>query len=385
MSGGGQLDCLRAPVAGTAVPVSQDAAPAGGLSRPRTFIDLALEERSFLILVGIGFLLAGLAYPYPGIAMWLGFILAGYAATANDSIQTIGTFIVSNHHRPWPVLWAFISGLFVLTVGLSWLLNDGDVTWGVLQSKGFATAPTEFGFLQVAAPLFLIILTRLRMPVSTTFLLLSSFAAKISGITGVLTKSLSGYVIAFVAAIVLWSTLGRWMHRKFTGEPHPAWWVVQWMVSGTLWCLWVAQDAANVAVFLPRHLSLAQFIPFAGVIVLGLGLLFYLKGDRIQTIVSEKAAIYDVRAATVIDFVYASILLVFKVISDVPMSTTWVFIGLLGGRELAYSHSVPGSISPRKALRMMGRDLLFALIGLLVSLTLAASMNHDLRQRLIGV
>jgi len=346
---------------------------------------LALEERSFLILVGLGFLLAGLAYPYPGIAMWLGFILAGYAATANDSIQTIGTFIVSNHHRPWPVLWAFISGLFVLTVGLSWLLNDGDVTWGVLQSKGFATAPTEFGFLQVAAPLFLIILTRLRMPVSTTFLLLSSFAAKISGITGVLTKSLSGYVIAFVAAIVLWSTLGRWMHRKFTGEPHPAWWVVQWMVSGTLWCLWVAQDAANVAVFLPRHLSLAQFIPFAGVIVLGLGLLFYLKGDRIQTIVSEKAAIYDVRAATVIDFVYASILLVFKVISDVPMSTTWVFIGLLGGRELAYSHSVPGSISPRKALRMMGRDLLFALIGLLVSLTLAASMNHDLRQRLIGV
>jgi len=380
----GRLDCAGVPKAGTPVPVSQDASAAGGVSRPRSFIELALQERGFLILVGLGFFVAGMAYPYPGIAMWLGFAVAGYAATANDSIQTIGTFIVSNQHRPWPVLWAFIAGLFVLTVGLSWLVNDGDVTWGVLQSKGFATAPTEFGFLQVAAPIFLIILTRLRMPVSTTFLLLSSFATKVSGITDVLTKSLSGYVIAFVASILLWSTLGRWMHRKFTGEPHPAWWVTQWIVSGALWCLWVSQDAANIAVFLPRQLSLGQFIPFTGVIVLGLALLFYLKGDRIQTIVSEKSAIYDVRAATVIDFVYAIILLVFKIVNNVPMSTTWVFIGLLGGRELAYSHSVPGSVSLEKALRMMGRDLLFAMIGLLVSLILAASINHDLRQRLIG-
>jgi hypothetical protein len=28
--------------------------------------------------------------------MWLGFMFAGYAAVANDSIQTLGTFIVSN-------------------------------------------------------------------------------------------------------------------------------------------------------------------------------------------------------------------------------------------------------------------------------------------------
>ncbi|MEM1022289.1 MAG: hypothetical protein AAGD10_19440 [Myxococcota bacterium] len=365
--------------------VSEDGGTPDGVGRPRTFIELALRERGFLILVGLGFLAVAWSYPYPGIAMWVGFGLAGYAATANDSIQTIGTFIVSNQHRPWPVLWVFISALFVLTVGLSWLINDGDVTWGVLQSKGFSTAPTEFGFLQIAAPLFLIILTRLRMPVSTTFLLLSSFATKVSGVTGVLTKSLSGYVIAFVASVLLWTTLGRWMHRKFTGEPHPTWWAVQWVVSGALWCLWVAQDAANIAVFLPRQLSLEQFIPFAGVIVLGLGLLFYLRGDRIQTIVSEKSAIYDVRAATVIDFLYALILLVFKVMNNVPMSTTWVFIGLLGGRELAYSHSVPGSVGMAKALRMMGRDLLFALIGLLVSLILAASINHELRDRLFGL
>lgn len=40
-------------------------------------------------------------YPYSNVAMWVGFGLAGYAAIANDSIQTIGTFIASNKHRKW--------------------------------------------------------------------------------------------------------------------------------------------------------------------------------------------------------------------------------------------------------------------------------------------
>ena len=34
--------------------------------------------------------------PYPQIAMWVGFLFAAYAAVANDSIQTLGTFIASN-------------------------------------------------------------------------------------------------------------------------------------------------------------------------------------------------------------------------------------------------------------------------------------------------
>jgi len=350
----------------------------------RFFVQFAFQERTFLGLLVASFVAVSVVYELPGIAMWVGFAFAGYAATANDSIQTIGTFLASNQHRPWWLLWVFIAGLFLLTVGGSWIVNDGDVTWGVLRSKGFAEAPTEFSFLQVAAPLFLIILTRLRMPVSTTFLLLSAFATKIAGVTNVLVKSLSGYVIAFTAAILLWMTLGRWMHDRFKGEPHPAWWPTQWIVSGFLWCIWVAQDAANIAVFLPRSLSFVQFAGFAAVVVVGLGLLFFLRGDRIQTIVNEKAAVFDVRAATVIDFLYGGILLWFKMLNNVPMSTTWVFIGLLGGRELAYAMRITGTRSPFQALMIMGRDVLYAGIGLVVSLILAASINEDLRQRLLG-
>ena len=42
--------------------------------------------------------------PYPQIAMWVGFLFAAYAAVANDSIQTLGTFIASNQDRKWWVL-----------------------------------------------------------------------------------------------------------------------------------------------------------------------------------------------------------------------------------------------------------------------------------------
>ena len=94
--------------------------------------------------------------------MWVGFGIAAYSAVANDSIQTLGTFIASNKHRPWWVLWLFMGGIFLATAAYSWVNYGGDVSYGRLASKGFETAPTEFQWLQVAAPLFLLILTRLR-------------------------------------------------------------------------------------------------------------------------------------------------------------------------------------------------------------------------------
>ena len=34
------------------------------------------------------------------IYMMVGFLMAGYAVVANDAIQTLGTFLVSNSQRP---------------------------------------------------------------------------------------------------------------------------------------------------------------------------------------------------------------------------------------------------------------------------------------------
>ena len=321
--------------------------------------------------------------------MWVGFFFAGYSAIANDSIQTIGTFLASNQDKPWWMLWMYIGGIFLVTVTVSWILFDGDVSYQRLTSKGFNETPNEFTFLQVAAPLFLLILTRLRMPVSTTFLLLSCFAASASSITGVLGKSLSGYFLAFAAGLTVWLVVTKTLETKFRdSSPRKFWTPVQWITSGSLWAVWVMQDAANVAVYLPRSLSLGQFLVFALFIFFGLGILFFLKGDKIQQIVTEKSRVTDIRSATIIDFIYA-ILLVYKLtVSTVPMSTTWVFLGLLAGREVGMSltgkgvhlgHPMP------KVLKMVLRDLSYALFGLFISILLAVSINEDVRKEIFAM
>jgi hypothetical protein len=353
--------------------------PAGTADdRSGAFTEFVLRERAFLAVLGVLFFITGAFYENAEVARWLGFLLAGYAAVANDSIQTIGTFIASNMKVPWWVLWMFIGGLFVVTVGYSWWSNEGDVSYGRLLSKGFAETPTEFTFLQVAAPIFLLILTRLRMPVSTTFLLLSSFAADADTIGGVLLKSVSGYGLAFVSSAVVWTVAAPWISRMMQGEAGPWWRPIQWVTSGFLWVVWLMQDAANIAVYLPRSLGPIEFTAFAGSIFCGLGLLFFMRGERVQEVVNEKSSVVDVRAATLIDLLYGAILYYFKVVSAVPMSTTWVFIGLLGGRELAMARNASGDRSVPGALRMLAKDLTLVGIGLLVSLALAIAVNPSL-------
>lgn len=352
---------------------------------PIRFYALFRRERTFIALIGFFFVLAGITFPHAEIAKWVGFALAGYSAIANDSIQTIGTFMASNEDKRWWVLWLFIGGIFLATVFHSWYVYSGDVTNQRLAAKGFATAPQSFSFLQIAAPIFLLILTRMRMPVSTTFLLLSCFSANASAIGKVLVKSVSGYFLAFVVAIIIWLLISRVIKKYFVGKPHRIWTGFQWITSGTLWSVWVMQDAANIAVYLPRSLSVGQFLAFSLYIFFGLGVLFYMRGDRIQKVVTEKSDVRDIRSATIIDFVYAVILYFFKIQSNVPMSTTWVFIGLLAGREIAMSFTdARGKGKPLGAsLKLVGKDAGYALFGLAVSVALAIAINPDISSDIV--
>ncbi len=357
---------------------------AGSPTLMRQIPEVIARERTFLIVLMVGFLVSAATYRTPHVAAWVGFAFAGYSAIANDSIQTIGTFITSNRHKAWWVLWLFMGGIFLVTATYSFVTFDGDVSYQRLASKGFETAPTEFSYLQVAAPLFLLVLTRLRMPVSTTFLLLTSFATDVGSVGKVLSKSLTGYVLAFAVALLVWMLASRMINRWTTGDAHPGWRIGQWVTSGVLWSVWLQQDAANIAVYLPRNLSVPEFLIFAGGIFLGLGLLFRMGGEKVQEIVDEKSGIVDVRAATIVDFVYALILYYFKFVSNVPMSTTWVFIGLLGGRELAMALRGASDRRWSLAMKMIARDVLLAGIGLLVSIVLAAAVNDPFRAEVFG-
>ena len=351
---------------------------------------LAKAERPYLILLAILISIAGFITEYTYAAMWFGFALAAYSAIANDSIQTIGTFIVSNQKTKWYWLWLFIGLIWVVTITYSWFVFEGDVSFQLLSTPGLEKAPESFVFLQLAAPIVLLIMTRMRWPVSTTFLLLNVFTYKAGTIVSVMSKSFYGYVLAFALAIFVWFILERFVKNFLKGEAKPYWMVLQWITSGTLWAIWIMQDAANIAVFLPRQLNIGEFVVYTGVVFFGLGMIFFLKGDKIQDIINEKTNVTDVRAATMVDLVYAVILFYFKMYNNVPMSTTWVFIGLLAGREFAIAWGKHGKAKSKgawleRAFRLAKKDVWKALAGLVVSLILAMVINKGVREEIFAL
>ncbi len=360
--------------------------------RNASLFSLPRREKYYLyLLLGLSIICA-FVYPHKEVAMWVAFFLAGYSAIANDSIQTIGTFISANSKRvKWYYLWLFIGLIFLITITYSWIIYDGDISYQRLQNKGLDQAPTSFTYLQLISPLILLMLTRMRMPVSTSILLLSAFSTQASTLGKIVAKSFFGYLIAFCIAFVLWNVTTYALKRYFPKRKRPAtwWYPLQWITSGGLWSIWIMQDMANFAVVLPRSLSLLELMVVGGYIFIGLGIIFYLKGDKIQQIVQEKTNVSDVRVATIIDLTYALILYYLKGFSTIPISTTWVFIGLLGGRELGLSFDLRrGGIRKKRfryGVRLIAKDILYAGIGLLISLVLAMGVNEEMRSKVLSL
>ena len=302
-----------------------------------------------------------------------GFMLAAYSVIANDSVQTLGTFIASNSKFKWYVLAACASGVLCITLGYGWTVNGGDIAFGRLNAIPFQ----EIRWYHAAAPAVLLLLTRAGIPVSTTFLVLSTFASTFV-LEQMLTKSIVGYGLAAVSAYALWLVLSRLIDEKGARPTRPrAWRTAQWLTTGFLWVTWLSHDMANVAVFLPRELPATMLV---GVLATCTALLFWIFRDRggaIQKIVLSKTGTRYVRSATIIDFVYALLLVGLKQYSDIPMSTTWCFVGLLCGRELSIATTNKdyklGYVFP-----IIGRDFLKMLAGLSVSVAIVLVIHYVL-------
>ncbi len=271
------------------------------------------------------------------IFMILGFGLASYSVVGNDVIQTLGTFISSNGKTPWYLLWAYTAIILVAVLFYGWYSGQG-VAYGRLNSIPF---PEVLQWWHVLPPLVLMIITRFGIPVSTTFLILSVFATGSDKILSMVTKSALGYLVAFLAALAIYYFTSRFFEAAFIRKEikkneNRIWTVLQWISTGFLWSQWLIQDLANIYVYLPRgnNLDTTSFVLSMVMLVGLLGYIFYQRGGSIQKIITTKTNTSDIRSATVIDFIYGIILFVFKEMSDIPMSTTWVFVGLLAGREL---------------------------------------------------
>ena len=294
--------------------------------------------------------------------------MAAYAVIANDSAQTLGTFISSNKETAWWKKWLVMSTIMVGTLTYAWM--TGDIAHGRLNS---IPLPENFHWYHMLAPLLLLGLTRFGVPVSTTILTLSVFSSSFV-LQKILLKSAVGYGLAAVVAYGLWFLITKFMNED---EPVPenqkkGWRVAQWMATGFLWHQWLAHDIANVAVYLPRgtDLGAGMFLGFMFLLVAGLAHLFYTHGGKIQEIVQSKSGTRFVRSATIVDFIYALILWYFKQYNDIPMSTTWVFVGLLCGRELAIYSKFNNGKPITEVFPMLVSDFLKMAVGLALSIVL---------------
>ncbi len=333
------------------------------------------------------------------IVMWTGFTLASYSVVGNDVIQTLGTFLTSNEQRvPWYILWLYAA--LILGAVLIYGYFNADIAYGRLAKFSF---PENYAWYYILPPLVLMSITRLGIPVSTTFMILTLFSlSDIPGdlnsmvgsvfdtkakLGGMIQKSLMGYLIAFSAAIAIYLGITKLTEKYFIENPlqdkHRKYWVAaQWLSTGFLWTQWLTQDLANIYIYLKggNELSTSGFV-FSLVLILALlGYIFYSKGGAVQNVVREKTNTTDIRSATFIDLIYGVVLFVFK--DDyfglwggkLPMSTTWVFVGLLAGRELAMRIHLEKKVSTQ-LLKMIARDAGKISFGLVVSVVLVFAIK----------
>jgi hypothetical protein len=308
-----------------------------------------------------------------------GFLLASYAVIGNDALQTLGTFLAGNRGRTPKLLQAmFLCAVLCGFLLLGWSLGGGDPAWGRLSS--FAL-PERFGWADLLPPIVVLALTQWGAPVSTSFLVLTAFGP--SNLPGLLLQSLAGYGAAFVVGALLYGSL-PWLLDPPSGtseadEPpdsagRPILWLwLQWTATGWLWGQWLIQDLANIYVYLPRRLTGMEMAASLTVLCAGVGLLVARDGGAIQRVLACKTDSDDPRSSTLITALYGLVLFAFARISTVPMSTTWVFLGLLAGREMGLLLRL-GLRPASQVASDLGRDLLRAGLGLVVSVGVALSI-----------
>lgn len=309
------------------------------------------------------------------IFMISGFVLSLYTCVSNDVIQTLGTFLSSTKDRPVWQVWLFTSTVLVITFVVGWLINDGDMAFGLLDR---IPHPETFYWWHILPPLILLYLTKKGIPVATSFLIISIFSSN-TIIGMMIAKSFMGYVAALVVSLILYFFIARRVEKIFLymkNKPVSIGWVIaKWLSTAILWTAWLLQDGSKIFVYLPRKLDLAQMIIC---LVIFTGLLFiicYRRGGEIQNIIKLKTNTQDIRSATIIDIVYAGILIYFLNMNNIPMSTTWVFLGVLAGREIALYNRLR-FITEKKVYKYILKDFTKAIIGLIVSILVVLVINY---------
>lgn len=300
--------------------------------------------------------------------MYLGFLFAVYSVIGNDVIQTLGTFLTSNKKTHWAILWLFASVILTVTLVYGWYYYNGDVSYQRLDN---IPLPDKLMWWYLLAPITLLVITRFGIPVSTTFMILSIFSSQ-QIIEKMIIKSVYGYGISVISAFLIYIVIAKSFESKksivkLEASKNIKFWVAaQWISTAFLWSQWLIQDFANIFVFLPRKLSLTELILSIALILSIMAYIFKSKGGKIQEIVNKKVNAGNIRSATLIDLCYGIILFIYGNYNSIPMSTTWTFIGVLAGREMAINFLL-NKKNVKNSSKLIFKDLWKVSFGLAIS------------------
>lgn len=298
----------------------------------------------------------------------IGTASATFSVIGNDCVQTLSTFIQSCRSRSASVwlMSAFLCAIFVATISYGFFIQ-GDAAFGRLTSIPYTT-PEWYHLLPLV---ILVALTYFGIPVSTTFIVLSTFSSS-TVMLKMIEKSVFGGALAFMIGLLIWSILVRFFDERkdFIPEKYAPYLIgVQALATGALLVSWITHDIANILVFLPRgtQMGLPIFVALCVGACCVLTSIVYFSGGKIQKIVANKSGTNYVFSAILIDLFYAFILFFLKGYSHIPMSTTWAFIGLILGRECAMLFYHESSL--KNFWSIAQKDLLKLLIGGVVSIS----------------
>ena len=204
----------------------------------------------------------------------IGFLLAAYSVVANDSLQTLGTYLSSNRERtPKALQMLFICGVAAAVMLIGWCLHPsggglGDPAWGRLDDFPL---PETINWVYLLPPLAVLALTQWGAPVSTSFLVLSAFVPE--NARNLVLHSLGGYALAFALALVVYGALMWLLERTVLSSPlekRKVWLALQWISTGWLWSQWLVQDMANIFVYMTSELSISSMVSATLMLCFGL-------------------------------------------------------------------------------------------------------------------
>ena len=269
-------------------------------------------------------------------------------------------------------LCGILSAVLLYTLWYGWYVNAGDISYGRLKQNSFQ----EIQWYHAMAPVRLLVLTRIGVPVSTSFLVLSAFASTFV-LEKMLIKSMMGYAVAAVAAYAIWIVVSKILDEaKPVKEEHKKYWRIgQWVTTGFLWFTWLSHDMANIVLWSALDKFMDLMVMISLVFVAGLAFMFREGGGKIQKIVLEKHNTRYVRSATIIDAVYWLILWFFKELNDIVnnLGVRWFTVC----RELAMA-TITGKEKFRTVFPLVTKDFIKMMIGLGASVAVVLAIHYTI-------